>query len=87
MECPSCKNKMKAISSITGYYFADNVIISVVFEVVSWVFILSLSYFGMKGYITIAIILIVVAWLHWGKRWYKCAHCGHSEVNVKLPKQ
>jgi hypothetical protein len=69
---------MKAMSSVTGYYFADNVILVVALEVISWAIILGLCTLGIKGYIFAAVIFSVLIWLHLGKRWFKCSSCGHS---------
>lgn len=80
MQCPNCRVGMKRVSSITGYFFADNAILLLVFEVLGWVVALGLCTLGFKGYIFTAAILIVLSWLHSGKRWFKCAICGRSEV-------
>ena len=78
MKCPECESKMIEKRWITSHWFGDMII----FEIIWWILLFPLTFFGAIGWSILVLVIVVIAFLSHGKRWYKCKNCGHSMMLV-----
>lgn len=76
MICPECEHELKEKRWITNHWFGDVMVL----EVLWWLFLFPLTFLGSIGWAILAGIVITIAILSHGKRWYKCKNCGYSEM-------